>query len=129
MSRTVIQHQQRARKRAGPSAWIARRLGALVVTVAGLAVATWLSLALIRNAPPQPTIASAPPAVQLSPPTPGPEVTEINAALDLPKPAPVRRRIQRQEVGVPLNASEERVSDGFEILNASELASISQARE
>ena len=127
MSRTVIQHQQRARKRAGPSSWVARRLGALVVTVAGLAVATWLSLALIRNAPPQTTIALEPPVVRLPQPAPEPAVTEINAALDLP--APVRRRIQRQEVGVPLNASEERISDGFEILNASELASISQARD
>lgn len=129
MSRTVIQHQQRARKRAGPSPWIARQLGVLLVALAGLMVATWLSLALIRNAPPQPTVAAAPPVAQPPLPAPEPVATEINVALDITARPPVRRRIQRQDPGVPLNASEERVSDGFEILNATELASISQARD
>lgn len=133
MGGTVIQHQRSRRKRPPARAWAARRLGALAVILAGLAVATWLSLDLL-SAPARVATektAGAPPAADLARATPQPPaIAEVNVALDLlgPPPAP-RRRTQPEPAGVPLDAAIERRSDDFEILNAAELASISQARD
>jgi hypothetical protein len=129
MGRTVIQHQKRARKRANPRAWVARRLGALVVTAAGLAAATWLSITLLRPTAPPAGPATAPQAALPALPPAEAALVDVNVALDLALPPPARPRRARQDAGVPLDASAERISDGYEILSASELASISQARD
>jgi len=128
MSGTVIQHSKRPRKRGGIGAWARPRLGTLIVTAAGIAVATWLSVDLVRNAAKQ---MAAPPRLQAAAPSlpDQPNLAEINVALDMAGPPPVRRRARIEPVGVPLDAAIEHHSDGYEILNAAELASISQARD
>lgn len=135
MGRTVIQHQRSRRKRPSPWAWAARRLGALVVVVAGLAVATWLSLDLLQGPRSAKQIAAPPAAAdhQIARtilPSAHPDVPEVNISLDLlgARAAP-RRRPRVEDPGVPLNAAIERHSDDYEILSAAELASISQARD
>jgi hypothetical protein len=124
MTRHVISHRKRRRKRG--SAW--RRLGALAVTVAALGTASWLAPYVYRPAPPPP------PAVTIAEPAPAKRPPSADAikvfvlAGGAPPVVEARHRPQRARRGVPLDAQPDDAGEDFEILNAAELAAISQAR-
>lgn len=124
MVATVISHHRPRRKHGRAWGWTTRRLGALVVTVAALATATWLAPQIHREPtplPPAPVRAELP-----AMPAHLPALAEVNVAADLaggPPPAPRRARH-----GVPLNATTHAQPDGYEVLSAAELSAISQAR-
>lgn len=129
MARDVISHRTPRRKRGSWRGYIARRLGALAVTVAALAAANWFT-PLLRTSSidpyPAPRIVAAPaPASE-----PEPILLEADVSLDLagPPAAVTRPRPRRTARGVPLNASAHPHDSGYEILSAAELDAISQAR-
>jgi hypothetical protein len=118
MARRAISHRKRTSTWAG--------VVALLVAGAGLLAATLLAPV---NAPapvtsPPERLTAAP---IIAPPIP-PELQEVDIALDLagPPPAPAPRR--RARSGVPLDARVDGQPDGYEVLSATELDAISQAR-
>lgn len=126
MTAHVISYREPRRKRGNAWAYAARRLGALALTVAALVFATWLA-PYLRPAPP-PKASSAPTIVAT--PLPPATLPEVNVSLDLAGgPAPARTRRTRAVTGVPLDAAADIVQDGFEVLSATELDAISQARD
>jgi hypothetical protein len=126
MAANAISHHTPRRKRWGP--YMARRLLALGITVTALGAVSWLAPML--RAPEEP----APPLPERSEtraeaPALEPVFTEANVTLDLaPARAAPRARVRRLN-GIPLNAAAEAVSEGYEILSATELDAISQARD
>lgn len=120
MAAPVISHQRPHRKR---GAW--ERFGVPAVTLAGVAVATWLApyiyppLAQIAH---QPTPQPAAPSLKL------PSVIKV---VPLAEPAPVEpaRTMRRPRPPVSRDAAPERVPDGFEVLSPAELDAISQASD
>lgn len=124
MTEHVISHRRARRKRASAWGWAARRLGALAVTIGALVTATWL--APLVNAP-EPKLAAPTPR-----PEPPPVVVKWTGVIKdfaAAAPAAAPPRPVRRAVGVPLDAAADAVTDGFEVLNAAELAAISQARD
>jgi len=129
MTPDVISHRRARRKRAAAWAWAARRFGALAVTLAALATATWL--APYFAPPAQENAVLAPPAPARLPVGAAAYGEKAPAALaEIAKPnqqIPVRAAARRPRP-IPLDADVTPRDDGFEILSAAELAAISQAR-
>lgn len=113
-------------RRKRQSGWALRRLAALVFTLAGLAVGSILAPTLRAPRPPV-----APPAVAqnaVEPAAPELILDEVDVALDLQLPVAPPAPRRRARSGVPLNAAAHAVHEGYEILSATELDGISQAR-
>lgn len=123
MTEQVISYRRPRRKRG--EGWT--RLGALVVTAAALAVATWLAPYVYRPALPdmEPVKAAAPAPVKRprdaakdivteSAPAPAPPVTEA-------------RRPPRRARPAPEDTPAHDPGEGVEVLSAAELDAISQA--
>lgn len=106
--------------------WAVRRFAALAFTLAGIAAGSILAPSMRAPRP-----ARLPPVVaqtNVEPASPDPILDEIDVALDLPaqrEATPPRRRARS---GIPLNATASAVHEGYEILSATELDGISQAR-
>jgi hypothetical protein len=127
MAEHVISHRKPRRKRAGWWSFAFRRFGALAVTIAALATATWLAPYYYRPAPAPPAVevAEAPaPSPKLPPPL---DVTK-NILADARLSVAERPRPRRARRGVPLDAHAGDAGEDFEILSAGELEAISQAR-
>ncbi len=126
MSGSVISHREQRRKRGHAQAWTARRIGVLIVAAAAIMAASWLTPELNRPPAPPPPPQIAMPTL---PPAP-PELVTVDAAADLMgAPAPRAIRSAPRRTGIPLNGDASLRSDGYEILSAAELDSISQARD
>lgn len=127
MAANAISHHTPRRKRWGP--YIARRLLALGITVTALGAASWLAPMLRAPEEPAPPL---PERIETRAEAPAlePVFTEANVTLDLtPARAAAPRARGRRLNGIPLNAAAEAVSEGYEILSATELDAISQARD
>ncbi len=126
MTADVIQHRKPRRKRAGAWSWTTRHLGLLAVAVIAVFAASWLAPDMARL----PAPAIAPVALRhVARPQAAPETIAIDISADLAAPAPARTRRATRHTGIPLDASATLRLDDFEILNAAELDSISQARD
>ncbi len=135
MSTDVISHHAPRRKRE-PSprrdkrvrgswwGYFARRFGALVVTIIALGVASLIAPLIGQPVP------EAPPIVVEATPAPEiePSLLEIDVALDLAAPPPAPRRARQVRSRITLDAAGDLIPDDYEILSASELDAISQAR-
>jgi hypothetical protein len=105
--------------------WLVRRFGALMVTIAALLSVNWISPRLSGTAPPAspPTLAS-----QASPPAKSAEAAlkplDKPGWVDVVAPSTPQRAHRH---GRALNAPHSAQIDGFEVLTADELDSISQA--
>jgi len=128
MTAHVISHRKARRKRATAWSWTARRFGALAVTLAALATATWLAPRYRQTS--VPTLAAPSPAIETAPATLGrkPIGGALTMAIKLPPRARTTRIVEQAPPPVPLNAMAGERMDGFEVLSAAELAAISQAR-
>ncbi len=123
MAADVYSQRGADRKRAPARGWTARRIMAVALTVAALAAVAWVapylrpSATKIANPPQQPPFSAAP-----TPALPFPATAEA--------PAPVTRaRPQRpRRTGIPLDVQGAAPGEDFEVLTASELDAISQAR-
>jgi hypothetical protein len=127
MAEHVISHRTPRRKR-GQRSFMLRRFGALAVTVAALAIASWLAPYYYRPAPTPPVVevAEAPaPPPKLPPP---PDITKTVLAADAGPSVAEGARPRRARRGVPLDAHTGDAGEDFEILSAGELDAISQAR-
>jgi hypothetical protein len=124
MAEHVISHRAPRRKRAGRWSFALRRFGALAVTIAALAAATWLAPYISGRAPPPLPSKVAEPRTMPALPPPSTEVLLITAAENATQP-PRPRRARR---GVPLDAQPGDAGEDFEVLSAGELEAISQAR-
>jgi hypothetical protein len=128
MVKHVISHRKPRRKRGGAWSFVLRRFGALAVTVAALVTASWLAPRYYRPAPPPPQVeiveAPAPPP-KLPPPA---EVAKLALRAELAGPAAAPPSPRRARRGVPLDANTASAGEDFEILSATELEAISQAR-
>jgi hypothetical protein len=128
MSTKVKSHREPRRKRASAWSWTARRIGVLIVTAAGIVVASWLAPDSGRPAP----RSAAAPAQLAQPALPPPpsELLAVEIQADLAGPPLARRaRPVPRQTGVPLNAGGADQPAGYEILSAAELDGISQARD
>lgn len=125
MAGHVISHRKPRRKRGGWWGFVLRRFGALAVTLAALAAASWLAPYMARRPlPPLPSkVAQSPTGPVLPPPSTTEETLLITAG-----EAPTRARPRRARRGVPLDANPGDTGEDFEVLSAGELDSISQAR-
>ena len=125
MATHVISHRKPRRKRGGWWGYVFRRFGALAVTVAALATATWLAPHITRRAPPPlpSKVAEQRTGPVLPPPAGTTEVTLLIIAGETQPALP--RRTRR---GVPLDAHPGDAGEDFEVLSAGELDAISQAR-
>lgn len=126
MTADVISHTSAPRKRAPARGWSARRITAVLLTLAALAAIAWVSPYLhpvstkIAN---QPLPASQPPAMA----APAPQLPHPIAA-EAQQPVP-RARAPQRRTGVPLDAQAATPGEDYEVLSASELDAISQARD
>lgn len=101
-----------------------RRADAFIITAIALLAATAIALATLCS--PQPDPPPVAPA-QIEPPVPPPSIAAPDLAVSAPAPAPAPRRARRVATHVPLDASPAQEPDGFEVLSAGELETISQA--
>ncbi len=130
MTAHVISHRKARRKRRAAWSWAVRRFGALAVTVAALAAATWLAPRYRQTAAPTP--AALPPATVE---TIAPAIAVKPIAAEAPPAARLRPRVRSIRTAaqtpppIPLNGAGAGRLDGFEVLSAAELAAISQARD
>ena len=128
MTEHVISHRGPRRKRAGALAKATRRFGMLAVTLSALAVASRLGPYVYRPAPPPIKTGN----VEIAAPTPLKRPGEPTKPAARAAPAPERaadaRRPSRNRRAVPLDAQPVDAGEDFEVLSASELDAISQAR-
>lgn len=125
MTADVISHSSAPRKRRGWTAYIARRLLALTLTLAVLGAASWFGPQL-RPAPQPADLAEAPTAAPAEPMT----LEEVDIALDLKNPTPPPARASnRRHRPVALTAAAAPIGEDYEILSSAELDRISQARD
>jgi hypothetical protein len=124
MATHVISHRQPHRKRGGWWGFVFRRFGALAVTVAALATATWLAPHIARRVPPP--LPSKVAEQGTGPVLPPPAVTTETLLITAGEAQPSRPRRTRR--GVPLDAHPGDAGEDFEVLSAGELDAISQAR-
>ena len=120
MSKRANSHRKRQR------GWALRRLAALAFTLAGLAVGSILAPTLRASSngitpPPMNQTELTPSASELI-------LDEVDIALDLSTPTDARTPRRRTRSGVPLSAAAHAAHEGYEILSATELDGISQAR-
>jgi hypothetical protein len=129
MSANVISHQEPRRKRADAGLLTVRRIGVVIVALAGIIAASWLAPTL-QGPPAKQSAASAPRSARPEAPPAG-ALVRIDATPDLagaPAPRFAARRSPRRHSGVPLDASATaEPAAGYEILSAAELDGISQA--
>jgi hypothetical protein len=130
MSANVISHQEPRGKRADAGLLTVRRIGVVIVALAGIVAASWLAKTLQGPAAPANHSAASAPAQAATPPAPS--LVELDVTADLtgaPTPRSAPRRGARRHSGVPLDASVTAEPAGYEILSTAELDGISQARE
>jgi hypothetical protein len=125
MAEHVISHRAPRRKR-GKRGFLLRRFGALAVTVAALATATWLAPYINRRPPPPLATQTAGPGTTPALPPPS-GTTEVTLLITADQPAAQAPRPRRTRRGVPLDAHPGDAGEDFEILSAGELDAISQA--
>jgi hypothetical protein len=102
-----------------------RRADAFIITAIALLAATAVALVVLHA--PQP---AAPPTapVQIERPAPPPAIATPDLAVSTERAAPPPpRRARRTATHVPLDATPVQEPDGFEVLSAGELETISQA--
>lgn len=120
MSKRANSHRKRQ------PGWALRRLAALALTLAGLVVGSMLAPRIGA-----PAVEVTPPSTvraEIEPAAPELILDEVDVALDLRLPATQSTPRRRVRSGIPLNAASHAVRDGYEILSATELDGISQAR-
>jgi len=122
MAESVISHRKPRRKRGSVWAWTTRRLLALVLTLAAIAAATWVAPYLQPITPRFPD-ANIPPVLA------APELPEPVATVEPLAGPPSAVRPQSRHRGIPLNADAVGPGEDYEVLSASELDRISQARD
>jgi hypothetical protein len=102
----------------------ARHADAFIITAIALAAATVIALLMQHSSSPPP----AAPVRAEQPVLQTPTVPEVSAGADI-APAPTApRSAHRAAEGVPLDAAASQQPDGYEILSATELDGISQAK-
>ena len=126
MTTHVISHRRPRRKRGGWWGFVFRRFGALAVTVAALATATWLAPYIAGRAPPP--LPSKVAEQRAGPVLPTPTATTEVTLLITGKATTQAPRPRRGRRGVPLDAHPGDAGEDFEVLSAGELDAISQAR-
>lgn len=123
MAADVISHRGANRKQAPARGWTMRRIMAVALTLAAMVAVAWVAPYLRPSATKIVAPQQQPPfAIAPEPALPFPVAAEA--------PAPVARaRPQRpRRTGIPLDVQGASPGEDFEILTASELDAISQAR-
>jgi len=123
MTAGVISDKRPSRKRALARGWTMGRFIAVALAFAALIAVIWVAPYLRPSPLKYPEPAEVPSAATF-PELPLPVATEA------PAPAPQQpRTTRRRDTGIPLDATPAPVGEDYEVLSASELAGISQARD